>query len=95
MENFGSAPEDKVEEVELTRTEIVAQIVVHPENTEILGQYFDQLQIRVEKGKMTDLAYVKEIADTYVEAAKQNPDWQEMAEEALVDVEILENQTGG
>ena len=94
MEDFGSPTK---ENVEITREQVIKQIVTdpeNPENGELIGKYIEGLQQRVDSNEISLLALSVEIAELYEQTARQNPYWNEAAADALYEAALLANQEG-
>jgi len=91
--NFNQIPNQQ-ETREITREQVIEQIVTNPENVELLGQFIDQLQIKIEKGELSDLEFNKTLAELYEEASAQNPHWRELASDSFYDAAVIANQEG-
>ena len=79
---------------EVTREQVIESIVANPENIELLRQFIDQLQTKVEREDFDDLGFNRTLAELYEEASRQNPHWRESASDSFYDAAIIANQWG-
>ncbi len=79
---------------EITQEQVIEKIIADPEDRELLGQFIDQLQAKVEEGETSDLDFNIELAGLYEEIAQDVPAWAEFAGQSYYDAATIANQEG-
>lgn len=80
---------------EITTRVVAENLIINPEDTELLVRFMEQQEQKVESGEVTDLDYNVSLADIYALVAEQNPNFREFALQAYLDAGTVASHTPG